>query len=173
MQAKHVGCEVKAAKDDRREFGPHIFIRNGDSPLFAYCPEQFQVVQSHGDQVYGGLSQFEVLGTTDNSPVAAGSFKHLMGVQFHPEVEDTKFGDQIFENFCFGICGAKDRFPAEDLAERKIQQITNKIAGKKVLLALSGGSDSSTVAYLLKHAVCGEQGRIRAVYIKGIGYRPA
>ncbi|MBI3952843.1 MAG: glutamine-hydrolyzing GMP synthase [Candidatus Doudnabacteria bacterium] len=166
MISKFAGCTVEPAEE--REFGPHVFSRIGNSPLFRDCPQSFRVIQSHGDAVIADHSGFEVLGSTENAPVAAGRFRHLSGVQFHPEVEDTQHGDVIFDNFCFGTCRAKDRFPAENLALLKVEQVRKQIEGKKVLLALSGGSDSSTVAYILKHAIKEEAGRVRAVYIKGI-----
>ncbi len=99
--------------------------------------------------------------------MAAASYRNLHGVQFHPEVTDTAEGPKIFENFCFKICGAKDVFPARAIAERKIQGLREQIGGKKVLLALSGGSDSSTAAYLLKGATHGKE-QLRGVYIRGI-----
>jgi hypothetical protein len=66
------------------------------------------------------------------------------------------------------ICKAKDQFPAENIAERKIKEIREKVGDKKVLIALSGGSDSGVVAGLLKKALGKKSGKIRAIYIKGI-----
>jgi GMP synthase (glutamine-hydrolysing) len=128
------------------------------------CPE---VLESHGDKIMP-THQMTVLAVTTNAPVAAGQIRNLWGVQFHPEVSDTQDGLRMIENFCFRICGAKDRFPAKDVAVEKIKQLRETIGNGKVLLALSGGTDSSVVAYLLKEAVSGESGRIRGVYIKGI-----
>jgi len=125
------------------------------------------VLYSHGD-IVNADPRLEILAATENSPVAAARYKNLWGVQFHPEVTETKFGPQIFSNFCFRICQAKDRYPASQVAAQKIAYLREKIGNRKVLLALSGGSDSSTVAYLLKQALEGRKGRIRAVYIEGI-----
>jgi GMP synthase (glutamine-hydrolysing) len=77
-------------------------------------------------------------------------------VQFHPEVTETEFGDKIYKNFCFNICGAKDKYPASEVAKQKIEDLKIQIKDKKVLLALSGGTDSSIVAYLLKSAISGQ-----------------
>jgi GMP synthase (glutamine-hydrolysing) len=91
-------------------------------------------------------------------------------VQFHPEVSDTEHGPQLFENFCGGICGIKDRFPTHDVADQKIAKLAQEIDGKCVVVALSGGSDSSVVGYLLKKTLerCGRNTRLIGVYIKGV-----
>lgn len=170
LWAKHAGAEVIRGK--KREFGAHTFSRKSgleekDARLLAGCEREMAVLESHGDIItnIGGIT---VLGETENAPVAAGNYLHLWGVQFHPEVTETVCGPQIFSNFCFDICGAKDKFPAKNMAEIKIRELRRKIGGRKVLLALSGGSDSSTVAYLLKRALEGQKKQLHAVYIKGI-----
>lgn len=171
MWAKYCGATV--IDPSKREFGVLTFKQEelGDwepiNTLFEGLPRQFRVLQSHGDYVCNPAELF-VLGGTDNTPVAAAMFDHLWGVQFHPEVTETEYGEQIFSNFCFRICVAKDQFPAEDLAERKVIELRAQLGGHRVLLALSGGSDSSTVAYLLRNAVREAPGQIRGVYIKGI-----
>ncbi len=167
LWAQHIGVSVTPT--DKKEFGTHLAtIQDLDSPLFIGCRAEMQVLESHGDRVEGS-EQLHILASTENAPVAAAQFGDLLyGVQFHPETTETIDGMQLFENFCFRICDAKDRFPAADVAQKKIVEFRELIGEKKVLLALSGGSDSSTVAHLLKEAVAGCAGRIRAVYIKGI-----
>ena len=147
--AYYIGVPVTSS--DKREFGTHLFKRSGDCPLFEGLPKEFKVLESHGDKIHIS-DKIKIFGTTDHAPAAAGNFKHLWGVQFHPEVTETEYGSQIYENFCFKICGAKDRFPASEVAKQKIADLKTKIGNKKVLLALSGGTDSSVVAYLLKEA---------------------
>jgi GMP synthase (glutamine-hydrolysing) len=83
-------------------------------------------------------------------------------------VTETECGLQIFENFCFSICGAKDSFPAGEIASEKIIELRRAIGRKRLLLALSGGSDSSVVAYLLERALRTDSKQVLAVYIKGI-----
>jgi len=158
----------KVVKSDKREFGVHeLTIHNNSSALFQGCGDRTPVLESHGDRIIYGEG-LEVMAETENCPVAAANYEHLLGVQFHPEVSDTECGPQVFDNFCFKICGAKDRFPAKDVAWKKIAELREQIGDRKVLLALSGGSDSSTVAYLLKYALDGRGDQLRAVYIKGI-----
>lgn len=168
MWANHVGAEVKGA--DHREFGRHEFALTDagkEHPLFAGISVVSKVLESHGDRIEVS-EKITVLGTTESAPVSAGEYQHLLGVQFHPEVTDTDEGAQMFENFCFSVCGAKDRFPASEKAKVKIAELKEQIGDKKVLLALSGGADSSTVAYLLKEAVDSKPGQLKGVYIRGI-----
>ena len=168
MWAKHAGAKV--IPQAKREFGVHTFRIKGDSPLFDGVAHpanggarETQVLESHGDAIEPS-SDIEVLGSTDNAEVAAGHHQNLWGVQFHPEVTDTTEGIKIYENFAVNICGVDDRFPAHNVAKQKIDGLKKQIAGKKVLIALSGGSDSSVVAYLLKDAGA----KLKGVYIRGI-----
>jgi GMP synthase (glutamine-hydrolysing) len=164
MWAAHRGAKVVAA--GRREFGRHpIEISPQASPLFGGVTSGSRVLQSHGERVEPS-PQIEILASTDNSPVAAGRYKHLWGVQFHPETTATDEGLKILENFVFVIAEAKDRFPATRVAGRKVKEIEKTVGKGKVLLALSGGSDSSVVAALLAKAL--KPSQIRAVYIRGI-----
>jgi GMP synthase (glutamine-hydrolysing) len=163
MWAAHRGATVKGA--DRREFGTHTLNVIKPSKLFDDIPKASPVLQSHGDRIEP-TDRMTTLASTDNAPVAAGNLDYLWGVQFHPEVTATKYGDKLLSNFVFNIAGAKDRFPAEDAAKSKVTQIRKTVGQKKVLLALSGGSDSSVVAGLLSEALNPSQ--IKPVYIKGI-----
>lgn len=174
MAAKHVGLSVVAAR--KREFHPTMFHSDVGNPLFAEDPlfhgwhERSVVLQSHGDIIEMPAlphGEFHCLGRTDNSPVAAFRYRHFWGVQFHPEVSDTVNGSQLFENFCGRICAIHDRFPAREVAQQKIAMRRARIGYKKVLLALSGGSDSSVVAWLLRCALDDSPG-VKGVYIKGI-----
>ncbi len=165
--ASHIGCEV--ARAEKREFGTHELCCAEHDPLFEGCGNPMPVLESHGDVVNPhGLEGFFTSASTDNCPCAAAHYKHLWGVQFHPEVTETTYGKKIFENFCFGICRATESYPAAAIGQQKVDELRKQIGDKKVLLLLSGGCDSSTVAYLLKAALNGEKGRLRGVYIKGI-----
>ncbi len=172
MWAYHIG--VKVTLSDKREFGTHKFKLISPSALFHNVPKLSNVLESHGDKISPN-KKLTILGTTDNAPVSAGNYKHLWGVQFHPEVTETKFGENILENFVFKICQAKDKFPAKSVAKTKTEALKQDITGKRVLLALSGGTDSSVVAYLLKSAISSLpttpsqlSPNLLGVYIKGI-----
>jgi len=170
MWAKHVGCSIKPSRT--REFGVHTYdsFSSQLDLLFRDCPATMPVLESHGDRLSSiDMQHVDVLGTTRHAPIAAAVHHHLWGMQFHPEVSDTKYGEQIFRNFVFGICGAKDIFPASKVGGKKIHEY-RKIIGpkKKVLLALSGGTDSSVVAHIIAPALGGERERFLGVYIKGI-----
>ncbi len=160
MWAKHVGAQV--TPHEKREFGVHTFNKKSNDPLFEGIPDASKVLETHGDSIEEGNALVN-LGGTDNAPVAAGRKDHLWGVQFHPEVTDTEYGEKIYDNFVT-ICGIADRFPAHSIAEQKVAELKAKVGEKKVLIALSGGSDSSVVAYLMK----GAGAQLRGVYIRGI-----
>jgi GMP synthase (glutamine-hydrolysing) len=163
LWAQHIGATVATAPN--KEFGTHLLTVVKPEGLFEGLPTTMPVLESHGDRIEVG-EQLEVLAATDNAPVAAARRGHLWGVQFHPEVTETEFGTDIFRNFCFEICGAKDIYPAADVAKRKVAEVRQTVGAGRVLLALSGGSDSAVVAYILKAALA--SGQIRAIYIKGI-----
>lgn len=164
MWAKHAGAKV--TPQIKREFGVHTFRITADSSLFEGVAKESQVLESHGDAI--SAAPFELLGITDNTEVAAGHKNHLWGVQFHPEVTDTVEGTKIYDNF-MKICGITDRFPAHDVAKIKIEELKKQVGSKKVLIALSGGSDSSVVAYLLKATT--EYSSQTAVFLKGVYIR--
>ena len=163
--AKHIGVQVVPSPN--REFGGHVARVTDHTQLFEGLPETMSVLESHGDRVEPD-KRLRILATTENAPVAAANYRHLWGVQFHPEVvPETEHGVTIFENFCVKICGAKDRFPAEDIAQQKIAKLREELAGKRIVIAGSGGVDSSTCIELVGPAINREPGRVRVVYIKG------
>ena len=166
MWAKHVGARVMP--HDKREFGVHALQVLGTDPLFAHISNPTLVLQSHGDAIQP-FDAIEILGTTENAPLSAGRYQHLWGVQFHPEVTESTGGPRLFENFCFDICKITDRFPAQSSAKLKIAELRKKIGNKKTLIALSGGSDSSVVAYLLRAATRKVKPYgLKGIYIRGI-----
>lgn len=110
---------------------------------------------SHMDYIDKAPDGFEILAKTASCPVAAfgNDEKKIYGVQFHPEVQHTAGGQRLLEHFLFDICGAKGDWDMNDYAKQSIEAIREKVGNKKVLLALSGGVDSSVCAVLLHKAI--------------------
>ncbi len=110
---------------------------------------------SHMDYIDKAPEGFKILATTGACPVAAfaNDDKKIYGVQFHPEVQHTVKGQSILERFLFDVCGAKGDWDMNDYAKQSIEKIREKVGDKRVLLALSGGVDSSVCAVLLHKAI--------------------
>ena len=110
---------------------------------------------SHTDYISQVPEGFRVIARTGKCPCAAmaDERRKLYAVQFHPEVTHTQFGKQMLYNFLFGVCGCKGQWKMDDFVQQSIEKYREKLSGKKVLLALSGGVDSSVAAVLLHKAV--------------------
>ncbi|MEG0784477.1 MAG: glutamine-hydrolyzing GMP synthase [Christensenella sp.] len=110
---------------------------------------------SHMDYIDKAPDGCEILATTQACPVAAfgDNETKIYGVQFHPEVQHTVNGQSILEHFLYDICGAKGDWDMNDYAKQSIEKIRQQVGDKKVLLALSGGVDSSVCAMLLHKAI--------------------
>jgi len=139
----------------QREFGKTDITYDTDSPLFYGMPDISVCWMSHGDYVDHPPKGFDVIARTDNSPYAAfgNGIRKLYGVQFHPEVMHTKNGTQILKNFLYEICGCTGGWTMAGFARSTISALRQKIGDQRVLLALSGGVDSSVCAVLLNEAV--------------------
>ena len=154
------GCQLMAyecgGKVDRgpREYGKQI-LKADKNVLFDGVPETSRIWMSHTVYVSAVPDGFEVIGTTDTCPVAAmaDEEKKLYGVQFHPEVMHTEYGENVLRNFLYKVCGAKGEWTMANFAESKIRELKEKIGDKKVLCALSGGVDSAVAATLI-HKAC-------------------
>jgi GMP synthase (glutamine-hydrolysing) len=170
MIAQHFGVPVRPA--EKREFNVEPLIVKYSSGIVTTSMHSTLVQQSHGDVIIADDSAgLFVNASTSNSTVAA--FKivglPLEGVQFHPEVSETVCGDEMFANFLTKECGINDPFPVSSAAKREIEELRKQVGGKKVLTLVSGGSDSSVSAYLIKHAKEGDPaGQHFGLYIKGI-----
>ena len=124
-------------------------------PLFSGVPQESVCWMSHTDAVQVLPTGFHVIAQTAQCACAAmaNDEKRLYGVQFHPEVTHTQYGSLILENFVFQICKCKGDWQMDDVAQSTIERYRKELAGKKVLLGLSGGVDSSVAAALLQKAV--------------------
>lgn len=116
------------------------------------------VWMSHGDRVIEVPENFKSIAASDNSPIAAiGDLERsYFGLQFHPEVTHTEHGSRIIENFIHKICGCKSSWKPDNLIASQIDLIRETVRDEQVVLALSGGVDSSVCAALLHQAI-GEQ----------------
>lgn len=153
LMACLAGGEVGGA-GTRSEYGKTA-LRVEECPLFQKVPRESVCWMSHTDFIQKLPAGFSVLASTENCPCAAlgDEERRLYGVQFHPEVTHTACGQQILHNFLFEICGCRGLWNMEDVLSQTIEEYREKLAGKKVLLALSGGVDSSVAALLLQRAV--------------------
>lgn len=156
LTAKRYGGLV--AKSDKREYGRAILQRKKEDTLFNEVSDQSQVWMSHSDTIKQLPEGFELLADTDSIPVAAfrkagHEGKPLYGVQFHPEVYHSKEGKKIIHNFLVHICGcSQDWTPAHFITDT-VEQLKKQIGDRKVIMALSGGVDSTVAATLIHRAI--------------------
>ena len=139
---------------DSSEYGKTLF-RIKESVLFDGIPEESICWMSHTDFIKTPPAGFTVIADTDKCPCAAmcNAEKNLYAVQFHPEVTHTEYGKQMLSNFLFKVCGCSGDWKMESFVENAIEKYRSELKGKKVLLALSGGVDSSVAAVLLHKAI--------------------
>ena len=147
------GGEVCAA-GPTGEYG-RALLRTAEHPLFQDVPRESICWMSHRDYVGIVPAGFRTIAGTDKSPCAAiaDDERKLYGVQFHPEVTHTEYGQQILKNFLFALCGCAGDWDVGDYAAGMISRLKERLQGRKVLLALSGGVDSSVTAMLLGKAI--------------------
>jgi GMP synthase (glutamine-hydrolysing) len=156
LTAKRYGGRVE--KSNKREYGRAILERKKEDVLFTNVDEKSQVWMSHADTILEMPDGFELLATTETIPVAAfkkngTGEKALYGVQFHPEVYHSKEGKKILNNFLVNICGcAQDWTPAHFITDT-VEALKNQIGSRKVVMALSGGVDSTVAATLIHRAI--------------------
>lgn len=138
-----------------REYGRANLERfNADSPLFKGFSDGSQIWMSHGDTITSIPSDFELIASTKDVPVAAYHIKgeNTFGVQFHPEVFHTLEGTTLLDNF-LNICGCSKDWSAASFIETTVAQLRDQLGNDKVVLGLSGGVDSSVAAVLLHKAI--------------------
>ncbi|MBQ6118794.1 MAG: glutamine-hydrolyzing GMP synthase [Clostridia bacterium] len=147
------GGRVAPSKEGS-EYGKTVLTAQ-PNVLFRDVPETSVVWMSHTDAVAQPPAGFSVIASTDHCPVAAlcDENRRLFGVQFHPEVTHSEYGETVLRNFLFGVCGCKADWRMDDVIEATVEQYRQKLSGKRVLLALSGGVDSAVAAALLHRAV--------------------
>lgn len=146
----------RVEKADNREYGlASLQVDGPETALFADLPATQSVWMSHGDLVTVVPAGFKITARSGDCPIAAMEYpaKQFYGVQFHPEVKHSTYGLELLRNFAYNICGCSDRWRMETFIDQEIQKIRALVGDKKVLLALSGGVDSSVVGVLLQRAI--------------------
>ncbi len=156
LMAHHLGGQVVFT--GRREYGAGMLhIKNG-SELFNGLSNQFDVWNSHGDEVTALPKGFRAVGTTEGCDFAAVEDRQrkLYGLQFHPEVAHTPRGREILQNFVYHICRCSMDWTMGSFIEEACARVRKQVGDQKVVLGLSGGVDSSVTAALL-HKAIGDQ----------------
>ena len=152
------GLVTQAQEDSAREYGKTQTFFDTTCKLFKGIPEEGITWMSHGDYMAKVPAGFSLVGRTDACPnvAIADETRGFYGVQYHPEVNHTQHGTTMIRNFLYEVCGAVGDWTMEDYKNIAIRQIREQVGSGKVLLALSGGVDSSVCAALLAEAI-GEQ----------------
>lgn len=153
LMVKQLGGFVERAK--LAEYGKASLFIDDPTDLLTNVEDGSTMWMSHGDSCTNLPEGFSVLAHTENTPCAAiaNHDKQLFGVQFHPEVVHSVGGIALIRNFVYHICKCEPTWTTETFVEESIAEIRKQVGNKKVLLALSGGVDSSTLAFLLHEAI--------------------
>jgi GMP synthase (glutamine-hydrolysing) len=153
LMVQQLGGKVERAK--HAEYGKASLFIDDPTDLLTNVDDGTTMWMSHGDSCTQLPEGFTVLARTDNTSCAAiaNSARKLYGVQFHPEVVHSIGGIALIRNFVYHICHCEPTWTTEAFVEETVREIRAKIADKRVLLALSGGVDSSTLAFLLHRAI--------------------
>jgi GMP synthase (glutamine-hydrolysing) len=162
VMVEELGGSVRPAA--HREFGRARIDVADDTDLFVGIATETDVWMSHGDQVERLPDGFVVLASSTTCPWAAVADRQrrLWGVQFHPEVIHTKDGATILESFVCGVAGLKKTWQMSSFIDDKIAEIKAFVGDARVIMAISGGVDSSVAATLI-HKAIGDQ--LTAVYV--------
>jgi len=156
LTAKEFGGRVD--KSNKREYGRAIFEKKKEDVLFNGIVDNSQVWMSHSDSIVALPENFEILATTDSIPVAAfkkttADTKPLYGLQFHPEVYHSKEGKKIIKNFLVDVCGCKQDWTPASFVTETVEKLKQQIGDAHVIMALSGGVDSTVAATLISRAI--------------------
>src|SRR5256714_1075273 len=151
-----LGGRVEAAPVG--EFGRSALTVHQHGRLLAGTPDEQSCWMSHRDTVFEAPPGFAALASSAESPVAAveDPARGLYGIQFHPEVVHTPYGNTILRTFLEDVCGCDMTWSPESVAEEQIARIRQQVGSERVICGLSGGVDSS-VAALLVHRAVGDQ----------------
>jgi GMP synthase (glutamine-hydrolysing) len=155
MQMMAHQLKGKVEKASKREYGKAEVEFSEHSRLIKGLERKQTVWMSHGDRVAEMPAGFVVDASTEHAPIAAMSDpdRRFFGVQFHPEVRHSVYGNDMIRNFLFDVCGCTGNWSMETFVEDTVREIRQQVGDRKVLCALSGGVDSSVVAVLIHKAI--------------------
>ena len=153
LMAYMAGGEIASAENGS-EYGKTTVFTTDDI-LFEGIPQESICWMSHTDYVKILPEGFTTIARTEKCPCAAmcDRSRNLYGVQFHPEVTHTVYGKQMLHNFIFSVCRCRADWKMDNFIETSVERYKKELEGKTVLLALSGGVDSSVAAVLLHKAI--------------------
>jgi GMP synthase (glutamine-hydrolysing) len=157
VMAKQLGGEV--ARTGQREYGStDVTVAAGGGALLDGQPDAQTVWMSHGDAVSTAPAGFDVLATSASTPVAAfaSDARRLYGVQWHPEVRHSAYGQQVLENFLHRAAGIPADWNSGSVITEQVERIRAQVGDARVICGLSGGVDSAVAAAIVQRAV-GEQ----------------
>lgn len=156
LTAKNFGGKVD--KSNKREYGRASLHLAKNDVIFKHVHNNSQVWMSHSDSIVSLPENFEILATTENIPIAAfkksaTNTKPLYGIQFHPEVYHSAEGKTIIKNFLTEICVCKQDWTPASFVHETVAKLKQQIGNAHVIMALSGGVDSTVAAMLISKAI--------------------
>jgi len=154
LLANELGGEVNASK--HREYGrAKLALDSTKSPLLTGLSPKTQVWMSHADTITKIPDNFEIIGSTESVKVAAFHIEGeaTYGIQFHPEVTHSTEGKALLHNFVVNISGCTQNWTSESFVDSTIKDLKDKLGNDKVVMALSGGVDSTVAATLVHRAI--------------------
>ncbi|MFC4620564.1 glutamine-hydrolyzing GMP synthase [Camelliibacillus cellulosilyticus] len=153
LMAVHFGAAVSRA--NHREYGKATIEVDSESLLYKGQPSAQTVWMSHGDLVETPAPGFKVIAKSASCPVAAMADpeRGLYGVQYHPEVRHSEYGNELLKHFVFDIAGCDPTWSMDHFIDEMVEDIRQRVGDRRALCALSGGVDSSVAAALVHKAI--------------------
>ena len=168
LLAQEFGGQLRSG--EAREYGSAKLILNLEddcraSQSLKNLPHEQTVWMSHGDDISHLEDSFRIIGKTEDGVIAAVAHKELplLGLQFHPEVQHSDHGKDILEAFAVGVCSANINWQADDVVKATIKYVKDTVGEGNVLMAVSGGVDSTVAVCLLTEALGAD--KVTAVFV--------
>jgi GMP synthase (glutamine-hydrolysing) len=150
LAAQSLGGRVKKSKT--REYGLAYLVHR-KNVLFDGIPRRIRVWMSHGDSVARTPRGARIIAETETSPIAAFQLGKFYGLQFHPEVRHTQYGNRIIDNFVTRVCHAEKRWNMRRFVEEQVERIKVTVGRDRAICAISGGVDSTVAATIAARAL--------------------